>query len=59
MIIVCNSRYIELLKEHKSKIKWDSDCAEHYFKYKYIYIIAFSVSFFVVHLVCDVTMLQI
>ena len=27
-------RYVELLREHKPKFKWDSDCGEHYFKYK-------------------------
>ena len=32
-IYVCY-RYIELLREHKPKFKWDSDCGEHYFKYK-------------------------
>lgn len=28
------ARYLELLQQHKPKMKWDDHCSEHYFTYK-------------------------
>lgn len=29
-------RYLELLSKHKPKMKWDNECSEHHFQYKWV-----------------------